>query len=1627
MQRVRAVLVFVATFATFLSALEVLQAPPAFADYDRGDVHAADFDLESSVDFSRWMTNLADSTSLAELSIPGTHDSFAYNGGQGTQTQTLCGADNDNELDDDCPITAQLKAGIRSFDVRLKCDGDGDDGATDTTYDEAVEGKLRVYHGSARQRTTFEEDIVSPLDQFLTDNPGETVILKVRNEEYNDDGDEGDGCNDAEFAVGVEAVWQRHKSFAWQPDRAPKLQNGSPNPNYDFVQAYDDDGAGNQKLYTYLGVPTLRRVRGKVVWTARFDRTTTAISDEFDDAQFDADGPLYDSFGHYKVCVSVGCGSKYEDSDTDEDFLYWDDKAREVRDRLIKANENAKNNDNFVLHYTELACSTGVVPRDCASGGGLGLGPGHNERAMQFLWRNLGMTRAGVLVSDFPGEGLIGTILGFNLKYLDPAKKSEWNTTAKTIMQNAALGVEDMTFDQTTEIKGVTESLYLYLARAFDLKTDQKIHVAASSSPIATVADDTGLRFDFTVHGVTFNVWSSDPLGGDPSLNDAVTNFMQANPPACSSLEACATAMRASIANAFQQSTWAVTATDGPLDPAVRHVITYPQQDTVAKATVGGRHYTVQGSSRKQVGFFAGTRADGTGPYVGAENEYRVPAGTTATTPITVSLLSLSGAAKATSASPTNVNLTTSSPTGFFTLAQGQSAADKVNAVSIPAGASSVVLYYGDPTVTTSSATAPKLTAAIPGQQPYFTASVFVGPGAPTALRIDTVATKQVVDARSTFKLTITRVDEAGNAVPRTLLPDGTDAPCDDLTYSSTSPTGFFTDAPDNIQVPEADLPPLCDEPLSVYYGDLTVGTPTLTVGYGTIQGTTSHEVIGFDNPAGRVDFLPTALNNAPVTDKAEYGPFLLGVFGSTGAVNDIVTRHSGISVDLSGGLFSLTKNGPLITQATIPAGQGGIALWYGNTVSDDQSPDQQLAVAHPTGGLASSGLLHDATHIVRMAALAPTQTAIANAEATASDTATNPIRVGAADKFGNVVAEASPRVVQLASKTSANTRFALTAGGAAVQKVTIPANTQGVTVFFGDPKAATHTVTATSTGYATGQGTILNRAAAFDRIVVRQKAPYSTVASATPNLTLNLDLQDRFGNLTPLPRNANASGVLQPVTASFTTADFARFGSATPSTTGTTDITDLTSVPVSFGSRTTGARSLALRVQQNGAGTNIARDLTVPIAVSPGPPSTSRLSPATITNVIGAPTAPLTISVLDAVGNPSPAPTPTVFNLSSNSSTGTFSLTDGGPAITSVTVGAGTSSATFYFRDTQPSSRSISAANQQLGTATATAVTQAPTSVSVTTSASPVPFGEAVTYTASVTAPSDVPTPTGTVEILDGADVIGSGAVTDGSFFVTVLRPAVGDHPISARYLGDEGGLYAASATAAPAFTQRVDRGGATASLSASKSLSLLHESVTFTVAVAPADATLPRPTGAVGLYRGTTLVGTGTLDANGQAAISLATLPVGANSLVARFVGDTNYASDDSAVLTHTVTYGVRILDEPNPRIRTGRPRAMRVRLVDVNDVVQSAPGVSVAVVGMTPPPGTFATTPSGSFRIQSRTQAYCYDLRTGRFPTGSYDLLVRLSSDDVVRRVPFRIVAPYQSAAATTTCASTNVTPR
>ncbi|NBJ47177.1 hypothetical protein C6N01_13275 [Enterococcus faecalis] len=302
---------------------------------------------------SKWMDQISDSTRLSDLSIPGTHDSMSNGpGGDIVQTQSKS-------------LRDQLDSGIRFIDIRTR----------------VIDNVLTIHHGSVYLNENFG-GVLNYIIEFLNTNPSETVFMRLK-QEYS-------SVSDAEYIK----VLNRY------------IGQGSECEKYIY--------SGNNREN-----PTLGEMRGKIVILRNFNGSSIGI----------------DYAKQFKIQDNYHLNTNWD--------LY--DKWNSVKNHLNVADYNFKNDNKYINYLTG---SGGSFPYFVASGhvspgtSASRLSTGFTEPAWAGKYPDfprtnwfLGMATiafegtnvlttnyiaeeeldyTGIVVADFPGQGLINSIINLN-------------------------------------------------------------------------------------------------------------------------------------------------------------------------------------------------------------------------------------------------------------------------------------------------------------------------------------------------------------------------------------------------------------------------------------------------------------------------------------------------------------------------------------------------------------------------------------------------------------------------------------------------------------------------------------------------------------------------------------------------------------------------------------------------------------------------------------------------------------------------------------------------------------------------------------------------------------------------------------------------------------------------------------------------------------------------------------------------------------------------------------------------------------------------------------------------------------------------------------------------------------
>ncbi len=266
---------------------------------------------------------------------------------------------------------------------------------------------------------------------------------------------------------------------------------------------------------------------------------------------------------------------------------------------------------------------------------------------------------------------------------------------------------------------------------------------------------------------------------------------------------------------------------------------------------------------------------------------------------------------------------------------------------------------------------------------------------------------------------------------------------------------------------------------------------------------------------------------------------------------------------------------------------------------------------------------------------------------------------------------------------------------------------------------------------------------------------------------------------------------------------------------------------------------------------------------------------------------------------------------------------------VTPLGAGTPTGTVTFNFGDGSPTSvvalnvsdqAAASHAYAVLGTYTVTAtyngdsnftvslgsntqiVAQASTSTALLSSQSPSVFGQAVTFTAtvSVLAPgAGAPTGSVTFNFGDGSPVFTQSVNGSGQAAAPAHTYAtIGTFTATATYGGDTNFTGSLGN-----FTQIINQAATTVTVVTSQSPSGVAQPVTFTATVAPTAPGAGTPTGSVTFNFGDGNLFTSTVNGSGQASATHTYATVGTFTVSATYSGDTNF-SGNSGLVTQSLT---------------------------------------------------------------------------------------------------------------------------
>ena len=204
-------------------------------------------------------------------------------------------------------------------------------------------------------------------------------------------------------------------------------------------------------------------------------------------------------------------------------------------------------------------------------------------------------------------------------------------------------------------------------------------------------------------------------------------------------------------------------------------------------------------------------------------------------------------------------------------------------------------------------------------------------------------------------------------------------------------------------------------------------------------------------------------------------------------------------------------------------------------------------------------------------------------------------------------------------------------------------------------------------------------------------------------------------------------------------------------------------------------------------------------------------------------------------------------------------------------------------------------------------------TATTVTAAPSPGIAGGQETITATVAVTAGIVTLGGSVTFSSGATVLGVANLAANGTAVITPTLAPGSYQIVATYSGNPHTNTSASNPLPLTIVQATTQ----TALSVNPSLGLVTQPIVFTATVTGSGA---MPTGTVNFSANGSSIGAAPLNGTGVATITVSTLPVGAYTILANYMGDTNDAVSVSVATTLNVvlaTTATTLSASPNPAL--------------------------------------------------------------------------------------------------------------
>ena len=442
------------------------------------------------------------------------------------------------------------------------------------------------------------------------------------------------------------------------------------------------------------------------------------------------------------------------------------------------------------------------------------------------------------------------------------------------------------------------------------------------------------------------------------------------------------------------------------------------------------------------------------------------------------------------------VNLSSTSSTGMFSLSSGGTI--PITSVSIPAGQSSASFYYGDTT-----AGSPALSASASALQAGVQTETITG-ATPVKMALTATPTSAGVSNTTNVALGLQLIDQYGNNTAA-----GSSGVS--LTLSTSSSKGFFSTSNNASGGVTATIAFASGAGTATeYYGDKTVGTPTITAKNGTSIWATAPltmtvgppATISLNSGSGQSTLVNTGFTNPLVTTVTD-------AFGNP--VSGVSVTFSASASGASGSFGTCSGGNPQTYQCVVTTTASGQASAPALTANTKSGSTYNVTTA-------ASGVTTPPTFSETNTAGSPAQVFITpNPDPSSASSVTGTaLGVQLVDQYGNKTTAGTGGISLTLSTSSSKGVFSATnnATGSATATISFASGAGTATEYYGDQAAGSPTITAkklTAT-WGTASPTITAKTTGDTMTIVAGNSQSAAVGAtfATP---LAVQDVDQYGN----------------------------------------------------------------------------------------------------------------------------------------------------------------------------------------------------------------------------------------------------------------------------------------------------------------------------------------------------------------------------------------------------------------------------------------------------------------------------------------------------------------------------------